>query len=61
MNDSQKQQAKARVKEALKETQVQAEEAAVQLGGLLRIGANKLRQAAGMAREAIQRDIDSRH
>lgn len=61
MNDYQKQQAKARVKEALKETQVQAEEAAVQLGGLLRIGANKLRQAAGMAREAIQRDIDSRH
>lgn len=60
MNDYQKQQAKARVKEALKETQVQAEEAAVQLGGLLRIGANKLRQAAGMAREAIQRDIDSR-
>ena len=60
MNDDQKEQAKARMQEALKQTQVQAEEAASQLGGLLRIGAKKLKDAADLAKDAIQKDLDSR-
>jgi hypothetical protein len=60
MNDDLKAQAKARLDEALKNTQAQTEEAAAQLGGLLRVGVKKLREAAGKAKDAIQRDIDSR-
>lgn len=56
MNEDQK----AKVQEALKQTQAQAEEAASQLGGLLRIGAKKLKEAADKTRDAIQKDIDSR-
>jgi predicted RNA-binding protein with PIN domain len=55
---------KARIKEALKQTQAQTEDAAAQtatqVGGLLRVGAQKLREAADKAKDAIQRDIDSR-
>jgi hypothetical protein len=57
MNDYFNEQTKARIKEALKQTQTQTEDAAAkaasQIGGLLRVGARKLR-------EAIQRDIESR-
>jgi hypothetical protein len=53
MNDDLKAQAKARIDDALKQTQVQTEHVAAELGGFLRAGAQKLR-------EAIQRDIDSR-
>lgn len=60
MNDDLKAQAKARLDEALKSTQAQTEEAAAQLGGLLRVGVKKLREAADKAKDAIQRDIDSR-
>jgi hypothetical protein len=64
VNDYFDEQTKARIKEALKQTQTQTEEAAAQtvaqVGGLLRIGAKKLREAADKAREVIQRDIDSR-
>ncbi len=60
MNEDLKQQAKARIEDAMRQTQAQTEEAATQLGGLLRMGAQKLREAAGKAKEAIQRDIDSR-
>jgi hypothetical protein len=60
MNDDLKEQAKARIDQALKQTQVQTEEAAAQLGGLLRVGVRKLREAADKAKDAIQRDIDSR-
>lgn len=53
MNDDLKAQAKARIDEALKQTQVQTEQVASEVGGLLRAGVQKLR-------EAIQRDINSR-
>lgn len=60
MNDDLKDQTKARIQEALKQTQAQTEEAATQLGALFRVGAKKLKEAAGKAKDAIQRDIDSR-
>jgi hypothetical protein len=60
MNDYLDDQTKARIKEALKQTQAQTEEAATQLGGLLRAGADKLHRAADRVKEAIRRDIDSR-
>ncbi len=53
MNEDLKGQAKARIDEALKQTQAQTGEAASQLGALFKAGAKKLK-------EAIQRDIDSR-
>lgn len=56
MND----ETKARIEDALKQTQSQTEEAAQQLGQFLRVGAKKLREAADQARAAIQRDINSR-
>ena len=56
MND----ETKARIEDAVKQTQSQTEEAAEQLGHFLRAGAKKLREAADRARAAIQRDIDSR-
>jgi hypothetical protein len=56
MNDDQK----AKMQEALKQTQAQAEEAASQLGALFRIGAKKLKEAADSAKDAIQKDLDSR-
>jgi hypothetical protein len=48
-----------KLQQALKQTQAQAEEAASQLGGLLRKGAEKLKQAADAATEAIRNDIDN--
>lgn len=56
MNEDQK----AKMQEALKQTQAQAEEAATQLGSLFRVGARKLKEAADKTRDAIQKDIDSR-
>lgn len=56
MNEDQK----AKVQEALKQTQAQAEEAATQLGAFFRVGAKKLKEAADKAKDAIQKDIDSR-
>lgn len=53
MNQDFKEQAKARIDEALKQTQTQTEQVASELGGFLRAGVQKLR-------EAIQRDINSR-
>ena len=49
-----------KIAEALKQTQAQAEEAATQLGGLLRKGAEKLKEAAQAASDAIRNDINSR-
>jgi hypothetical protein len=47
-----------KLQQALKQTQAQAEEAAQQLGGLLRKGAEKLKEAAEAASQAIRDDID---
>lgn len=47
-----------KIQQAIKQTQAQAEEAASQLGGLLRKGADKLKAAAEAASEAIRNDID---
>lgn len=60
MNDYLDDKTKARIQDALKQTQAQTEEAATQLGAFLRVGAKKLKEAADKAKEAIQRDIDSR-
>jgi hypothetical protein len=60
MNDELKRQAKARIDAALKQTQSQTEEVAADLGGLFRVGVQKLREAADKAKDAIQRDINSR-
>jgi hypothetical protein len=60
MNDELLEQAKARMQDALKQTQEQTQEAAVQLGGLLRIGAKKLKDAADAASQAIRDDINNR-
>lgn len=60
MNDYLDEKTKARLQEALKQTQAQTEEAATQLGAFFRVGAKKLKEAADKAKEAIQRDIDSR-
>ncbi|HET7813201.1 MAG TPA: hypothetical protein VFL13_02380 [Candidatus Baltobacteraceae bacterium] len=53
-------EAKQRLNDAVRETQRQSQEAAVQLGGLLRIGAKKLREAADAAGKAIANDINKR-
>lgn len=60
MNDETLERAKARVQQALHETQEQTEEAATQLGGLLRKGLSHLKQAGDAAAEAIRKDINSR-
>ena len=48
-----------KLQQAIKQTQAQAEEAAQQLGGLLRKGAEKLKEAAEKATEAIRNDINN--
>jgi len=60
MNDEILEQAKARMEDAIKQTQEQTQEAATQLGGLLRFGAKKLQQAADVASQAIRDDINKR-
>ncbi len=60
MNDELFEQTKARMQDALKQTQEQTQEAATQLGGLLRIGAEKLKKAADAASQAIRDDINRR-
>lgn len=60
MNDDLFEQTKARVQDALKQTQEQTQDAATQLGGLLRIGAEKLKKAADAASQAIRDDINRR-
>jgi hypothetical protein len=60
MNDDLFEQTKSRVQDALKQTQSQTEEAATQIGGLLRIGAQKLKKAAEDASQAIRDDINRR-
>ena len=60
MNDELLNSAKERMNEAIKQTQTQSQEAAVQLGGLLRIGAKKLTKAALQASQAIRDDINKR-
>lgn len=60
MNDETLEQAKARMQEALRQTQEQTEEAAVQLGGLLRKGAEQLKKATDAAAQAIRNDINHR-
>lgn len=59
-NDELLEQAKTRMNEALKATQAQSEIAAGQIGGLLRIGAKKLKEAADAASQAIRDDINKR-
>ena len=49
-----------KLQQAIKKTQEQAEEAAQHFGGLLRKGAEKLKEAADAASDAIRKDIDSR-
>jgi len=49
-----------KLRQAMEETQHQAEEAAARLGGLLRKGAQKLKEAAGAASDAIREDIKNR-
>jgi hypothetical protein len=60
MNDDFKENAKQQFERAMKITQDQSEEAAKHLGGFLRFGAGKLREAADKAKKAIQDDINSR-
>ncbi len=60
MNDDLFEQTKARMQDALKATQEQTQDAAAQLGGLLRIGAKKLKKAADAASQAIRDDINRR-
>ncbi|MFN2449329.1 MAG: hypothetical protein ABR508_05980 [Candidatus Baltobacteraceae bacterium] len=60
MNDDLLNAAREQMNEALKKTQTQSQEAAAQLGGLLRFGAKKLTQAAAAASQAIREDIDKR-
>jgi hypothetical protein len=60
MNDETLEKAKARMQDALHQTQDQTEEAVVQLGGLLRKGAAQLKKATDAAAEAIRNDINSR-
>ena len=49
-----------KLRQAMHETQAQAEEAAVKLGGLLRKGVQKIREAADAASDAIRDDIKNR-
>ena len=60
MNDEVLERAKERVQDALNKTQEQTQEAATQIGGLLRFGAKKLKEAADAASQAIRDDINSR-
>jgi hypothetical protein len=60
MNDETVEKAKARMQEAVRQTQEQTEEAAVQLGGLLRKGVAHLKKATDAAAEAIRNDINNR-
>ena len=60
MNDDKVNEAKARLDEALKETQAQSAEAAKQMGVLFTFGAQKLREAADKAAQAIRDDINKR-
>jgi len=60
MNDDLFEQTKARMQDALKATQEQTQDAATQIGGLLRIGAKKLKKAADAASQAIRDDINRR-
>lgn len=59
-NDELLNAAKQRVNDALEETQKQSQEAATQLGSLLRLGAKKMQQAAEKAGRAIAEDINKR-
>lgn len=59
-NDELLNAAKQRVNDALEETQKQSQEAAAQLGGLLRLGAKKMQEAAEKAGRAIADDINKR-
>ncbi len=60
MNEEFLERTKARVQEALKQTQDQGEEAASQLGSILRVGAAQLKKAADAASQAVRDDLNSR-
>ncbi len=60
MNDEILNRAAARMEDALKATQAQTQDAAAQLGGLLRFGARKLKQVADTAADAIGEDLRNR-
>lgn len=60
MNDEFLDRTKQRMQDALKITQEQTEDAAGQLGGLLRKGAAHLKKAADAAADAIRDDINKR-
>jgi hypothetical protein len=59
-NDELLEQAKIHVKEALRQTQIQTEDAAAKAAPLLRLGAEKLKQAADALGQAIRNDINRR-
>lgn len=59
-NDELLQQAKIRIKEALRQTQAQSEDAAAKAGPLLRLGVEKLKEAADTVGQAIRDDINRR-
>lgn len=60
MNDELYERAKQLAQDALRETQDQTKDAAEHLGGLLRSGAKKLKEAADTASQAIRDDINRR-
>lgn len=47
------------LQKALKQTQIQAEDAAGKFGALLRKGAEKLREAADATAEAVRKDLEN--
>ena len=60
MNDQNLEQAKARMQQALRQTQEQTDEAAAQLGGLFRKGLSQLKKATDAAADAIRKDLNGR-
>lgn len=60
MNDDLYEKTKEQLHNALRETQDQTKDVAAHLGGLLRLGAKKLREAADTASQAIRDDINRR-
>ena len=58
--EEQRDQLSPQVKDALNKTQAQTEEALGHLGGFLRAGAQKAKEAADAAAQAIRDDINKR-
>lgn len=60
MKDETLEQAKARMQEALRQTQEQTDEVATQLGAWLRKGAVHIKKATDAAADAIREDLNRR-